>query len=281
MEEKTFTWKSHDRVQYFTRHWRKEGSIKGALALIHGLGEHSGRYQHVASTLTEAGLAIMAFDLQGHGKTEGKRGHILSYSSLLDGIDELLSQLQEEYPDRPLFLYGHSLGGNLVLNYSLSYPKRLTGVIATSPWLRLAFTPSPLKVLLGRLIHRIYPSFSQKNSIVEGTLSHGEDVEEAYREDPLVHNQISARLFFQAYDKGIWALENASSLETPLLLLHGTGDRITSWKASRLFSQRARDCTFKAWENLYHELHHEIEKERVLSCITRWLKEHRKTPEEI
>lgn len=271
MKEKVFAWKSSDGIKYSTRQWSREGAIKGSLALIHGLGEHSGRYEHVASSLTEEGLVIMALDLQGHGETGGKRGHILSYSSLLHGIHQLLNRLQEERPQRPLFLYGHSLGGNLVLNYALTYPKRLTGVIATSPWLKLAFSPPPLKVFLGRMMNAIYPSFAQSNQIEEGALSHSKDVEERYREDPLVHNQISARLFSQAYERGLWALENANSFETPLLLLHGTGDRITSWKASQLFSQRAKECAFTAWENFYHELHNEQEKEKVLASIRSWI----------
>lgn len=271
MKETPFTWTTHIGT-HFGRGWRPEGKIQGAIALIHGLGEHSGRYHHVASSLTTNGMAIMALDLQGHGKTTGKRGHIISYSSLLTDIHHLLTRIKEVYPQKPIFLYGHSLGGNLVLNYALTYPEALKGVIVTSPWIKLAFEPSSLQVLLAKLMNYIYPAFTQNNQIKEGTLSHNEEVEKAYRNDPLVHNQISARLFLEAYGRGLWALKKANDFTRPLLLLHGTGDQLTSWKASQLFSQGAKDCTFQPYKGLYHELHNEREKEEVFALIINWIK---------
>lgn len=273
MQESQFELPAEERPAVFAREWKQEGPLQGVLCLIHGLGEHSGRYQHVAAYLTRAGYAVMALDLQGHGKTGGQRGHIQSYDSLLKDIQKLLQQARKKYPQTPLFLYGHSLGGNLVLNYALSQEDTLTGVIASSPWLQLAFQPPPIKLFLGRMMNRIWPSFTQKNEILKETLSHDQEVQKEYDGDPLVHQEISARLFSSAYAQGLWALQKADSFPYPLLILHGTGDQLTAWRASQTFSQQAKNCTLKLWEGLYHELHNERQKEEVFTTIIHWLKE--------
>lgn len=245
---------------------------RAVIALVHGMGEHAGRYSHMARVFNEEGYAVLAFDLRGHGLSEGQRGHTPTYEALLKDISLLIKQALERFPGRPIILYGHSLGGNLVLNYALRYTAPLTGVIATSPWLRLAFEPSPFKLRLAGITNKLWPRFSQKNELDAEALAHDAAVTKAYTEDPLVHAFISARMFQSTHAAGLWALQNAGGFPLPLLLMHGTADRVTSFQASREFAAHIPGkCTFKAWDGLFHELHNEPQSSEVLAFISSWL----------
>src|SRR5512142_2733677 len=135
MEIKEWSWKSSDGLDMYARQWAPSGTVKSSVVLVHGLGEHSARYDHVAAALGEGGVALLGFDLRGHGRSGGLRGHTPSYEALMDDITVFLGQAESRYPGLPRFLYGHSLGGNLVLNYTLRRKPTLHGVIATGPWL--------------------------------------------------------------------------------------------------------------------------------------------------
>lgn len=264
--------KSGDGLSLFTCEWKPEFDLKGVVCLVHGQGEHCGRYAHVASFLNQSGYSVMAFDLRGHGKSKGKRGHIKNYNEFLDDIDMIINKSKELYPDKPCFLYGHSLGGNLVLNYALRRKPQLSGVIATSPWLSLSFSPALIKIWLATLLDKIFPSFSQSSGLEIEALTHDEEIIEAYKNDPLVHSRVSARLFLSVHKSGQWALLNAGKFALPLLLMHGNADRITSSSASKDFAAQINDkCTFKEWDGLFHELHNEYQKGEVLEFIVKWL----------
>ncbi len=256
----------------FGRSWPVEAP-KGVVCLVHGLGEHGGRYAPLAAALNRAGFAVHAFDLRGHGKSGGKRGHTPSYESLLDDITSLLDDAEEKFPGAPLFLYGHSLGGNLVVNYILRRPvARLAGAVATGPWLRLAFEPPAYKIWLARTVGRLLPALLQPSGLNPEFLSHDPEIVRAYVEDPLVHDRISSALFLGAYEAGLWALEHAADLPLSLLLMHGAADQLTSPQASEAFCRRAGErCVFRAWDGLYHEIHNEPQKEEVYRAVIAWL----------
>jgi len=263
---------THDGQQLFGRVWQPETQPKGVVNLVHGLGEHCGRYEHLAGAMVEAGFALVSFDLRGHGRSGGPRGHFPSHEVVFEDIDGLLRESARRYTGVPSFLYGHSLGGNLVLNYALRRQPGLAGVIATSPWLRLAFKPPALKVALGRLMDKLFPRLTLPNGLNPADLSHDPAVVSAYVNDPLVHDRLSARLGVEALENGLWALDHAAEFSLPLLLLHGGADRMTSAEASREFASRAGSrCTLKIWEGMYHELHNEYGKDEVLSLIINWL----------
>ncbi len=266
----TLTLRENPRL--FGRLWPVEAA-QGVVCLVHGLGEHSGRYATLAAALNAAGFAVVAFDLRGHGQSEGKRGHIARYDDALDDIAQLLAYARERFPETPRILYGHSLGGNLVLNYLLRRDVGdLTAAVASGPWLRLAFEPPAYKVALARTFGRLLPALLQPSGLNPEHLSHDPEVVRAYMEDPLVHDRISAALFLNAYEAGLWALEHASALRMPLLLMHGADDPITSPDASREFCARAGDaCTLKLWEGMYHEPHNEVGKEEVYRFVVDWL----------
>jgi len=253
------------------RRFVPSGEVKGWVLIVHGLGEHGGRYNHVAAAFNHRGYAAAALDLRGHGRSGGKRGDLPSYETAMADIRLVLDAIAAEHPGRPGFLYGHSMGGNLVLNYALRYRPALAGVIATSPWLRLAYEPRPLDRLLARALKHVYPSFTKSNGLPAAWLSHDEHVAEEYLADPLVHDRISVRLYLMMNEAGEWALEHAPEFPLPLLLMHGDGDRLTSFAASMEFSRRAPGCTFKRWEGFYHEPHNEVGRGEVIEFILAWI----------
>ncbi len=260
-----------DRVRLAVHHWSPNGQPVAHTVLIHGLGEHCGRYEHVAAAFTRAGIALQGMDLRGHGHSGGPRGHARNYQILMQDIDELIQTVRMQ-STLPLFLYGHSLGGNLVINYLLRRQPGLTGAIATSPLL-LTTRPAPAwKLTAGKLLRTVWPRMSMSNGLDSRDLSHDFKVVEKYRRDPLVHNRVSAGLGTAMLDAGQWALDHAAELTTPLLLLHGLGDRITSAEASRHFAQQAGPiCALKLWPDCYHELHNDTQCKRVIEYMTNWM----------
>jgi alpha-beta hydrolase superfamily lysophospholipase len=273
MEVWEFTGVAADGLTLAGRGWRPAGPPRAVVCLVHGIGEHSGRYQHVGAAFAAAGYALLAFDLRGHGRSAGQRGHIPSYETLLADLALLLNEARSRFPGLPCFLYGHSLGGNVVLNYALRRRQPLpAGVIATGPWLRLAFAPPAWKTALGRAMDRIWPAYSQASGLDRTTLSHDPAVVQAYADDPLVHDRVSARLYASLADAAEWALAHASRLPVPTLLLQGGDDRHCSTAASRAFAAAANGrCTYQEWERLYHEIHNEPERQQVLALVTAWL----------
>jgi alpha-beta hydrolase superfamily lysophospholipase len=266
------TFKSSDGLNLFARGWSPKGKPKAVIALIHGIGEHTGRYTHVGTALAEKGYSLLGFDLRGHGRSDGPRGHTPSYHALLDDITVFFEQIEGRYPALPRFLYGHSMGGNLVLNYALRRKSTLHGVIATSPWLKLAFEPPATKVMLGRLMNRIAPGFTMASELDTKALSRDAVVVTAYENDPLVHDRISARLFVSMYENGLWALENATEFPLPLLLMQGSADRLDSLDATKEFAANAGGkVTLKIWEGWFHEIHNEPEKAEVFLAMLDWL----------
>lgn len=271
-------WQNKDGLNFYIQGWEPEKKPKAVIALVHGFGEHTGRYAHVGDPFNKAGYALIGFDLRGHGKSGGARGHTPSYDALMDDIADFMALIKKRYPAIPRFLYGHSMGGNQVLNFCLRYKPDVVGVIATGPWLKLAFDPPALQVTLAKTMGHIAPSFTQNSPLDTSALSHDQKVVDAYNTDPLVHSKISARLFVGIYESGLWALEHADEFSVPLLLMHGTADRITSCAASAEFAKRAgKIVTWHAWEGLYHEIHNESEKAEVLNYMIHWMDGHLKT----
>jgi alpha-beta hydrolase superfamily lysophospholipase len=277
MQHIEFTRKSPDGLDFFFQGWQPDTQPKAVVCLVHGLGEHSGRYAHVAAALNDAGYALLGFDLRGHGKSGGPRGHTQTYDVLMEDIDRLLDDAAQRYPGILRFLYGHSLGGGLVLNYALRRAPQIAGVISTSPWVRLSFAPSTVLLTTMRIMDRVMPAFAQNNGLSTKDLSHDPEVVRAYESDPLVHDRISARVGLSMLNAGESALAHAAEWPAtlPLLLVHGTADRITSATATQEFAAKVPgDCTLKLWEGFYHETHNEPEKAEVLAFMIDWLQKH-------
>lgn len=273
MTEREFFHKSNDKINIYFREIIPEGSVKGVICLVHGLGDHSGWFKDLFDFFTENNFAILTFDLRGHGKSDGKRGHIPSYEALMSDIDLLLNLAEKKFKGVPIFLYGHSFGGNQVLNYALRYNPDIAGIIASAPWLSLYSNPSKIKLFFTFIMSKIKPSFIVDNVVEGANLSHNPNIAINQEKDPLVHNFVSASLFTNAYKAGEWAIENASNLDIPLLLFHGDSDKITSHIASEAFIKKAPSnlTTFKLWKGLYHSLHNEISNRDIFLNIFDWV----------
>ncbi|RMG70814.1 MAG: alpha/beta fold hydrolase, partial [Bacteroidetes bacterium] len=222
--------------------------------------------------LTAGGLAVAAFDLYGHGQTAGKRGHAPSLEALHASIGAFLETMRTRLPEVPVFLYGHSMGGCLAASYVLHQQPAVQGVILSSPWLRLAFKPSSVDLFLAKTMVNIYPAFTQSTKLDASGISRDPVEVQRYQEDPLIHDMISPALFMAVHREGEWLMEQAGSWSYPLLLVHGTGDRITDWRASEAFAQSAGgDVTWKPWEGGFHELHHDPIRETLFDTYLGWI----------
>lgn len=262
-----------DGCEIYGFHTQPE-NVTGVMVLVHGFGEHSGRYKNnVIPMLTTSGFAVVTYDNIGHGKSSGKRGHCQSYTFLLDILSDVIEKAQVFYPNTPLYLYGHSMGGNLVLNYALRRAAKITGIVATSPYLRLAFQPPKWKMLLGKFMLKIMPSITLPSGLDPHGISRILTEVEKYKDDPLVHDKVSPMFSFPIMDAGDWAIENASKLTIDTLLVHGTADQIIDHKATQEFHQNSNKTTLKLFEGGFHELHYDLCSEEMLTDITSWLKE--------
>ncbi|MFN8209217.1 MAG: alpha/beta hydrolase [Bacteroidales bacterium] len=270
---KEFYWKSSDGLDLFVCLWEPEEKPLAVINMVHGLGEHSGRYVQWAANFVKEGYAFLAFDYRGHGKSQGKRGHVENYGKLLDDIDIMLVGSRRLFPDIPSILYGHSLGGNLVINYVQKGSDKPDALIVTSPFLKHSKEPPALTRLAGKLILRIWPSFTMGNGLHSTDLSHNAEVSGLYKNDPLVHNQISPSLYFGMREAGEKALNSSAGIGIPILLMHGSGDKITSWKASAEFAGKYNEnTTFRLWDGLFHELHNEPSAGEIFAFTLHWLK---------
>ena len=266
-----FQIESRDGISLNASCWQTTGTPIAAIALIHGLGEHHMRYEHVARFYTDKGITVYSMDLRGHGESEGKRAFSPSREAFEDDIELLLLKIREEYLDLPIILYGHSMGGNLSLDYLVrNQGKEIRGAIITSPWIQLTKKPSGAEILLANVMNRIAPAYSQYHGLKAEDLSRDPEIGRAYMKDPLVHIRITARLFKICHENASYILENADRINTKMLLIHGTADGITSHKGSEELAQKT-GADLKLWEDFRHETHNEFGLEEVLDFQYKWI----------
>lgn len=247
------------------------GTPKAFIIFVHGLGEHIGRYESWAALLKEEGIGFTGVDLPGHGRSDGAKGNINSYSLTDEMIEILYEHVSKTFPGIPVFIYGHSLGGGIVLDFILRKNPGFRGAIVTSPWLKLSFQPGKAKIVLAGIMKHILPGLVQPSGLVVDHISHDRAVVERYNSDPLVHGKISVSLFHNAMNAASSALANAGNLNIPLLLMHGSDDLICSPEGSKEFAAKTKRAELKIWEGGYHELHNELFRNEVFVYLKTWL----------
>jgi alpha-beta hydrolase superfamily lysophospholipase len=251
--------------------WEPEEKARAVMVLVHGLGEHIQRYQHVAEKANARGFAILGFDQQGHGKSGGKRGVINSAEGLMEDITHAINLAKERYPGLPVFLYGHSMGAVEVLYYGLNGPERPAGIIATSPALDTASMSKTQRALV-RLLKKVLPDLAVNNGLPIDGLSHDAASNQAYRDDPLVHPKASVRLAAFMMEAAEDVMRKANEWDLPLYLAHGSADPICPVAGSDQFAQiLGSKVTYKRWDGLYHETHNEPEKDVVIAAMLDWV----------
>lgn len=258
---------SKDGLALQVHHWKYD-QPSHVLCIVHGLGEHGGRYEHVADYLASNNIATVTIDQRGHGKSEGKKGHSKSYEYMLSDIEELLKYTRLEYIDTPIILYGHSMGGNLVTSYILEKTiSELAGFILSAPFFEVAFEPPAWKVKLAKFVGSILPGLLQSNELEVEAISRIPEEVQKYKDDPLVHDRISVRLFLSLTQAGQKALANQKKIEIPGLVYHGTADRLVRYDATDRFRKQHEELKWHSLEGVYHEPHNDLGKEKVLEMI--------------
>lgn len=264
---------STDGLTLRTQRWTPEGVAKAVIVLTHGLGEHSGRYGHTAAALTTAGYAVYTYDLRGHGKSGGPRGHSPNLEALLDDLQVVYDWAKIENAGRNLFLMAHSMGGNITLNYILRRQPRIMGVVLTSPWLGPTTPPTPLLMNIGRFLSGVVPAFTLETGISGEPLAHDADLLNSFPDLNLTHTKITARLGTTVFNAAEYALAHAAEFTWPLFILHAGADRLASPAASKAFYEKAgsSDKQYRLLDGLYHEILNETERGMVMQAIVGWL----------
>ncbi len=264
--------KTADGLTLNVRRWNdEENQHSRAIVIIHGIGEHQGRYAHVAKYFIKRGYEVYSYDQRGHGLSDGKRGHSHGVESNLDDLDAVLETVQCDQ----LFLYGHSFGGNVLVNYLLNRSNsKLNAAVLSGAWMWLKNKPSGFEFALAKAMNSIFPSFTQNNKIDVTALSSIDQVGVDYLNDPLVHPKISVGLFMDFYPAGLKAIENAVELKIPTLLIHGEDDRIVDPEGSREFAKNAGAISeLRIYSDTRHELHNDTRAEEILEGVVEWLNE--------
>jgi alpha-beta hydrolase superfamily lysophospholipase len=269
---------SSDGLQIFYR-MRQADPERARLVIAHGLGEHSGRYVHLTQQLAQRGFSTWAFDLRGHGKSRGKRGHIQSFTQYLDDSARLIKQVRNNQPNGiPCFFLGHSLGGLIVLYFALRFPTLISGVVASSPALGMGVEVPILRKALAKIMSSLWPGLTQSNQLDPAKLSHDRDIARAYEDDDLVHDRASARWYTEFLAAMETVHREASQLKIPILLQVAGDDHLVDSDATGRFFEKleVKDKTLLIYDGLYHEIYNELkeQREKVLCDLENWLADH-------
>jgi alpha-beta hydrolase superfamily lysophospholipase len=260
----------------YRRAWLPGEPARAAILLVHGLGEHSGRYEYLARHCTGLGFAVHAIDHYGHGKSDGHPGYVERFSVYLDGVAALLNEVQAAHGDSPVFLLGHSMGGLIAATFLLEQQDRFRTCVLSGPAFRSDAEPPAFVMAFVRLLSAITPTVPLLGLDPAG-VSRDPDVVKAYVADPLVHHgKLTARLIAEMSGAMRSALAHAKQIRLPLLVMHGDADVLTSPGGSQqlLDAVSSDDKTLQLYPGLYHEIFNEPEKDQALADMTAWLEAH-------
>ena len=275
MQHSESTFEGFSGTQLYYQKWEPEEKSKAILIIIHGIGEHSGRYMNIVNYFTPLDITIYSFDNRGHGRSPGKRGHILNWEEFREDVKCFIEMIQEFDGHLPVFLMGHSLGGLIVLNYALHYPQGIKAIIASGPVL-VPPSISHFLLFLSRALSKILPSFSVDTKLNVHAISRDPEVVRAYQEDPLVHSKASARLGTEFTRTMNWTFQHAEEFSLPLMIVHGGSDQLVPVTGSYEFYKRmtSEDREIHIYEGGFHEPHNDIDRIKVLKDIEKWIQNH-------
>jgi acylglycerol lipase len=266
-------------VELYWQGWLPDGPPSGVLLVCHGLGEHAARYRNVVEALRPDGWAVYGLDHRGHGRSAGRRAHLDGYPDWLADFDAFRREVVARHPDLPVFLLGHSMGGQIALAYALEHPDDLSGLVLSAPALATDQVPAAAIPVL-RLLARVGPALRPAGIDVT-KISKDPDVVTAYRADPLVHQGKPTLGLMSALFDGFGRLVDAApGLAMPLLLQHGELDALTDPAGTRALAAAAgsEDLTVRWYDGLWHEIYNEPERDRPLADLRDWLAAHRRQP---
>lgn len=257
------------------RVWTPEAGPRGAIVVTHGHGEHLGRYNHIAQVLCAAGYAVYTYDLRGHGRSGGKKGHSPSFDHYLNDLAQVQAHARAEHANLPRWLLGHSLGGLITLAYVIRRQPDAAGVVVTGPLLRIKYVPPRWKVTMARVLGRVLPSVTVPTELDSSVpMSHDEALLKSMPDQDLPHSLMSMRVGNDLLTVPAEILARAAEVTLPLLMLQGEADGAVDPAATREFFDQAGspDKTFKLYPGLYHEIMNETARGQVMDDIVAWLK---------
>lgn len=272
-------WSEHrflaaDRTPIFFRHLGVSGPAKGAVLLVHGMGEHGGRYREFAEYLAERGFAFYIPDLRGFGQSGGGRGCLQRFTDYFTDLDALRRLMDEREGRGGHFYMGHSYGGLVVSSFLAERPDlRVRGLILSSPNFGITLPVPPWRHALARIVSGFLPAMTQPTQVDRATLTHDASRQQQHRSDPLIHDRISARLYTELTERIGLAGRVAPRLSMPVLLLQAGDDRVVSRQAAERFygALSSTDKKLKVYEGLYHEILNETSRREVYADIAAWM----------
>jgi alpha-beta hydrolase superfamily lysophospholipase len=276
MKHSEGTFRGAGGLDLYGQCWQDAREPQAIVAIVHGHGEHGGRYMNVVRSLLSHGCAVCAFDHRGHGRSRGQRGHINSWSEYREDVGSFLFWIADRENHRPVFLMGHSMGALVALDYVLRGSGGIAGAIISGAPIEPAGVAKPALVLLSRLLSRAVPRFPLRLALDTSALSRDAAAVRAYAEDPLVHGRFTARWGTESLAALAWVKAHAPDVNIPILFIHGGGDRLNLSDGSRRFFERvaSSDKTIHVYPDMFHELHNDIGYDQVMKDLAQWLTEH-------
>jgi acylglycerol lipase len=273
MTHSTGHFKGNRGLLLYYQAWRV-AQPKKVLVFVHGLGEHSGRYQHPVSYFTGHGYTCYAYDHQGHGCSEGQRAYVSTFRGYISDLMKFLKFVSEKEKNKEIILIGHSMGGQIVLNYGAQYSD-VVGIIVSSPNVKVANVPVA-KVMAAKIMTWLAPRLPLANEVDPTKLSHDPKVVEAYVNDPLVYRKITVRLAAEILTNQEKMDTVARDFRVPCLLMHGGDDEVCDPNGTEQFFQNIliQDKELKIYEGLYHEIFNEKERAQVFRDMEVWIEKH-------
>jgi alpha-beta hydrolase superfamily lysophospholipase len=272
--EGTFTSVRDAEVYY--QGWLPEGDARAVVLVVHGIGEHCGRYEHVVERLVPLGYAVYGLDHIGHGKSEGQREFVERFEEYTETLTIYYDMIQGWQAGKPVFLLGHSMGGLIAAYYLLDHQERFRGGILSGPAVKVGEDVSRVTILMGRLLSALAPKAGLMALDAEG-MSRDPEVVAAYVNDPLVFTgKMPARTAAEVLDAMLRVTAEAGKITLPLLILQGGADKIIDPAGAEMLYEKASspDKTLRVYEGLYHEVFNEPECDRVLQDVENWLEGH-------
>ena len=256
--------------------WLPDGSVKAVLLIVHGLGEHSGRYMNVVNYFIPQGYAVYGLDHIGHGKSDGGREVVERFEDYTDNLTIYYNMVKVWQPDKPIFLLGHSMGGLIVAYYLLDHQTDFRGAIISAPSVRIPANITPMTITMSKILSSIAPKTGVL--VLDATgISRDPEVVKAYVNDPLVfHGKTPARLAAEMLKAMLHVTAEAEKITLPFITLQGSADRLVDPGGAQMVYDKAssKDKTIKIYEGFYHEVFNEQERAVVLKDVETWLKAH-------
>ncbi|MDO8577877.1 MAG: lysophospholipase [Dehalococcoidales bacterium] len=276
MQHSDGRFKGHDGLDLYYQFWMPEEKPKAILLVVHGFGEHGGRYGNLVDYFLPRGYGICTYDLRGHGKSEGIRGYTDRFSDFVNDLDIFRELVQSRHQNVPLFLIGHSTGGTIAAAYSVSHQNGFRGLVLSGALLSPPADVPAVTIFAARLLSRFAPR-TGLYKLDADAVSSDKGVVDAYVHDPLVYQgKVRARMGVELMDAMAMIRRRVSEIRLPVLIMHGDADRLSDPEGSQTVYNGAgsADKTLKLYTGFYHEIFNEPGRQQVFADMDEWLVAH-------